>query len=61
MIWLSDEIIIFSYRVARDLIHNGFIVKDIRPNNKVKDATVVVFDKNIAIDKYLREKWDIGG
>lgn len=55
-----DEIIIFSYRVARDVIQQQrFNVKDIRPNHKVKNATVVVFDYTEELKKYLLEKWNI--
>lgn len=57
---MRDEILIFSYKIARDLIQKGFVVKDIRPNHKVKDATVIVFEKNIGIDIYLKKKWNIG-
>lgn len=39
---MKPEVLIFSYRVARDLIQSGFVVGDIRPNHKVENATVVV-------------------
>ena len=58
---MKSEMLIFSYKVARDLIKNGFVVRDIRPNHKVKNATVVVFEKNAGLDFYLKEKWDIEG
>ncbi len=56
---MKDEVLIFSYKIARDLIKNGFIVRDIRPNHKIKNGTVVVFEKNEGIDRYLKEKWNI--
>lgn len=56
---MKPEILIFSYRIARDLIQHGFIVRDIRPNHKIKNGTVVVFEKNEGVDRYLEEKWNI--
>lgn len=56
---MKQEIIIFSYKVAKDLIRKGFVVKDIRPNHKIKNGTVVVFENNEGIKRYLKEKWDI--
>lgn len=58
---MREEVLIFSYKIARDLIQNGFVVRDIRPNHKVKGATVVVFEKNAGIESYLKEKWNIKG
>ena len=56
---MKEEILIFSYKIARDLIQHGFIVRDIRPNHKIKNGTVVVFEKNEGINRYLEEKWNI--
>lgn len=56
---MKPEILIFSYKVARDLIKKGFIVRDIRPNKKVHNATIVVFEDNKGIQMYLKEKWGI--
>ncbi|MGJ0846602.1 hypothetical protein ACR77J_07930 [Tissierella praeacuta] len=58
---MKPEILIFSYKIARDLIQNGFVVRDIRPNHKVHNGTVVVFEKNEGIKMYLKEKWNIEG
>jgi alpha-galactosidase len=58
---MGNEILIFSYKVARDLIQNGFVVKDIRPNHKVQGATVIVFEKSKAISNYLKGEWGIKG
>lgn len=58
---MREEILIFSYKVSRDLIKNGFVVRDIRPNHKVKNGTIVVFEKNEGIRMYLEEKWNIRG
>lgn len=58
---MKPEILIFSYKIARDLIQNGFVVRDIRPNHKVENGTVVVFKKNEGIRLYLKEKWNIEG
>lgn len=57
---ISKEVLIFSYKIARDLIQNNFAVKDIRPNHKIKSATVIVFKNNVDIQNYLKERWDIG-
>lgn len=56
---MKPEILIFSYKIARDLIQKGFIVRDIRPNHKVDNGTIVVFEKNEGIVCYLKEKWNI--
>ena len=58
---MKPEVLRFSYRVARELIQSGFVVRDIRPNHKVENATVVVFEKNEGVIRYLKEKWDIEG
>ncbi len=57
---MDNKISIFSYRIARDLIQNGFVVKDILPNTKVKGATVFIFEKGTSMNKYLKERWNIG-
>lgn len=56
---MKPEILIFSYKIAKDLIKKGFVVRDIRPNHKVKNGTIVVFEKNEGISSYLKEKWNI--
>lgn len=58
---VKKEILIYSYKISRDLIQNGFVVRDIRPNKKVKNGTVVVFENNEGIKRYLQEKWNIEG
>ena len=58
---VKPEILIFSYKVARDLIQSGFVVRDIRPNQKVENGTVIVFERNEGIKRYLEEKWNIRG
>lgn len=55
-----NEIIIFSYKVARDVIQQQkFKVLDIRPNHKVKNATVTVFEDTEELREYLLRKWNI--
>ena len=56
---MKPEILIFSYKIAKDLIKKGFVVRDIRPNHKVRNGTIVVFEKNEGISSYLKEKWNI--
>ena len=58
---MKTEILIFSYKIAKDLIRKGFVVKDIRPNYKVENGTIVVFENNEGIKSYLKEKWNIEG
>jgi len=58
---VKTEILIFSYKIAKDLIKKGFVVKDIRPNYKVENGTIVVFENNEGIKSYLKEKWNIEG
>ncbi len=58
---MKTEILIFSYKIAKDLIKKGFVVKDIRPNYKVENGTIVVFENNEGIKSYLKEKWNIEG
>lgn len=49
--------IIFSAVLARNLIKQGFIVIDIKPNNRDKKRTVFVFEDsdelNQAIEEYI--------
>ena len=59
MIFIKYEILIYSYKISKDLIKSGFVVKDIRPNQKVKNGTIVVFEANEGIKSYLKEKWNI--
>lgn len=55
----KDNIVIFSVKVARDLIQNGFMVVDISENNQRKNKTVFYFSNNEKIKQYLKEKWNI--
>jgi|GEM_PF-4064014 len=46
---------IISYRIARELIRQGFRVIDIEPNNINKERTVFIFENNIALQTYLKQ------
>lgn len=37
---------IISPKLARSLIKMGFVVKDIRPNRDIKDATIFLFENS---------------
>ena len=56
---MNDEVLIFSMKVARDLMQNNFIAIDIRPNRKYKGASIVVFEKTQEIEEYLLNKHSI--
>lgn len=55
----NNEILIFSYRVARDLILNNFQTIDVRLNKKMQDRTIYVFDNNDKTREYLKSKHNI--
>ena len=55
----KKNIIIFSTRIARDLIQKGFVINDIQPNIKNKDRTVFYFSNTKEIREYLKEKHNI--
>lgn len=54
-----ENIIIFSTRIARDLIQKDFKINDIQPNIKNKDRTVFYFSNTKEIRDYLKEKHNI--
>lgn len=44
---------IISPKLARHLIKSGYIIKDIRPNREIKNATIFLFYKDINIEKEI--------
>lgn len=46
---------IMSPGLAKKLIIMGFIVRDIKPNNQIKNGTVFLFDKSEELDKIIVE------
>ena len=54
-----EKVFIFSTRIARDLIKNGFIIIDIAENQKDKKRTVFVFANTKKIRDYLIQKWNV--
>lgn len=51
---------VISPKLARLLIKNNFIVKDIRPNRDIKDATIFLFENteelNNQIDLFKKDR-----
>jgi hypothetical protein len=51
---------IMSPHLAKILINSGFIVKDVKPNNQIKNSTVFLFEEteelNLIIEKYKEER-----
>lgn len=54
-----ENIIIFSQRIARDLIQKDFNIVDIQPNAKNKDRTVFYFANTKELREYLKENHNI--
>lgn len=52
--FLNDTIVILSASVARELIKNGFVLKDIKPNKHDSKKTVFVFQKTNCLMTYLK-------
>ena len=46
---------IISQKLARILIQKGFIVKDIRPNRDIKNATIFLFDNTEELNRILNQ------
>lgn len=44
---------IISPKLARSLIKMGFIVKDIRPNRNIPNATIFLFEQSEEIEKQI--------
>lgn len=44
---------IISPNLARSLIKMGFVVKDIRPNRSIPNATIFLFEKSEDIEKQI--------
>lgn len=56
---MNDNIIIFSARVARDLIQKDFKLHDIQPDNKYKIKTIFYFKNTKQLRNYLKENHNI--
>lgn len=54
-----ENIIIFSQRIARDLIQKDFKIVDIQPNMKNKERTVFYFANTKELREYLKENHNI--
>lgn len=53
------KVFIFSIKVARDLIKNGFNIIDVVENQKDKKRAVFVFTNTKEIRNYVKDKWNI--
>lgn len=51
-----DTIVILSASVARELIKNGFVLKDIKPNKNDRKKTVFVFQKTDSLLLHIKSK-----
>jgi predicted CoA-binding protein len=49
-------IYIYSYKIAKKLLKNGFNIKDILPNLRIKNRTVFVFERTPAIELFLEKE-----
>lgn len=56
---MMNNIIIFSPRIARDLIQKGFRVVDIKPDKNIRIKTIFFFENIKELKEYLSEKHDI--
>lgn len=54
-----EYIYIYSYKIAKDLINNQFIVADIKANPKNEQRTVFMFEENDETKVYLKQKWNV--
>jgi ribosome-binding factor A len=44
---------VISPKLARQLIKAGFVVKDIRPNRDIRDATIFLFEDSDDLEKII--------
>lgn len=54
-----NYIYIYSYTVTKDLLKNGFIIKDIKANPKDKTRTVFMFEETEELKDYLKQNHNI--
>ena len=47
--------VIYSTALAKRLIEQGFVVRDIKPNEKDRKRTVFLFDNNEEVEKVVNE------
>lgn len=55
----NKKVFIFSPRIARDLLKNGYQIIDIAENQKNKEWVVFVFEETKGIRKYLKDRHNI--
>lgn len=56
---MNNNIIIFSAKVARDLIQKDFKLNDIQPDNKYKIKTIFYFKNTKQLRNYLKKNHNI--
>lgn len=54
-----DYIYIYSYTVTKDLLKNGFIIRDIKANPKNRNRTVFMFQETEELKNYLKQNHNI--
>ncbi len=47
---------IFSAKIAKDLIHNGFMIVNLKPNSRNTDRTVFYFALNDELKEFLKKR-----
>ena len=56
---MNNNIIIFSAKVARDLIQKDLKLNDIQPDNKYKIKTIFYFKNTKQLRNYLKKNHNI--
>ncbi|MDI9475563.1 MAG: DUF5659 domain-containing protein [Bacillota bacterium] len=56
---MAEKTFIFSAKIARNLVQNGFNVIDITENMKYKGKSVFVFENTEAIREHLKDRFGI--
>ena len=56
---MVEKTFIFSAKIARNLVQNGFNVIDITENMKYKGKSVFVFENTKAIREHLKDRFGI--
>lgn len=54
-----DSIVIFSAKIARDLIRQGYKLDDISSDKNIKIKTIFYFENTEKLKDYLKQRWNI--
>ena len=52
---MENYVYIYSYPITKELLKNGFIIRDILPNQRYKNRTVFLFKRTQAIEMFLKD------